>query len=391
MRLTKAFALALISSLTILTAARADDKGISPSSIKIGMFAPLTGPVAFAAKVAFGAAAVYRDINDRGGINGRKIELIMEDDACDPNKGIAAVKKLMAQDQVFMIHGGWCSNVVLAAKPELLRDQTQPYVVLGAAAAAISTPIEKNIFHPVATTDTVAKGMVEFVLSGAAVKRVAIISHWDEWGKSQLEPALAALKAHGIEPVETVYFERGGTDATSQSLKLRNSKPDAVLAILYPAELAIYLRDAYKYGINAPTIGTQGVSIEDTAKRIGIAAAVRNLYVFYPLSDTIGSDRLKPWVDMIKKYYPNEPIDTVSFIGLGGALANIEVLKRLGKDVTREGFLREMDKLKNFDTGVQASPLTFTFDNHAGISAGKWIYLDNGVPTIVSKLPDAKG
>jgi branched-chain amino acid transport system substrate-binding protein len=371
-------------------AARAADvPGVTASAIKIGMFAPLTGPVAVAAKAAFGAAAVYQDVNQHGGVNGRQIEIIMEDDACDPNKGIAAVKKLIAQDQVFMIHGGWCSNVVLATKPEFTRDPSLPYMVLGAASASISTPLEKNIFQPVATTSTVARTMVEFALTKPGAQRIAIISHSDEWGKSQLEPSLAELKRRGLEPVETVYFERGNSDATSQSLKVRAAKPDVVLAILYPAELAIYLRDAYKYGIKVPTIGTQGVSIEDTEKRVGNAAAVRDLYVFYPLSRSLDAPEFKPWIDLFKAHYPKETVDTTSFISMGGSLAIVEDLKRLGGDVTRERFLGELERIQGFDPGVQASPLTFSAENHAGISSGAMIHLSDGKPVVVSRFPAA--
>jgi len=390
MRRTTAIVLGALSFAVQSTGCVNAQETTSSPPIKIGMFAPLTGSAAFAAKVAYGASSVYKDINDHGGINGRKLELVLEDDACAPNKGIAAVKKLTAQDRVFLIHGGWCSNVVLAIKPEIERDNTLPYVVLGAASASISTPVTANIFQPVATTQAVANTMVDFALSRPDVKKVAIISHSDEWGKSHLQPAIDALKAHGLTPVETVYFERGSTDATSQTLKLRAAKPDAVLAVLYPAELAIYLRDAYKYGVRVPTIGTQGASIEDTERRIGIPDAVRDLYIFYPLSQTISSDQFKPWAEIFKKYYPAEPIDTITFIGVGGALAIADVIKRLGPDVTRERFLSEMNKLTNFDSGVQASTMSFSPLDHAGIKSGNMIHLVDGVPTIVSKLSTPK-
>src|SRR6185369_5095733 len=196
----------------------AADPGVTKDTIKIGMFGPLTGPTAVGSLPLLGAVAVYKNVNDQGGINGRKIEVVVEDDACDPNKTIAAVKTLIAQDQVFMIHGGWCSGTVLAIKPELARNPGLPFMVLGAASAAISTPVQANIFHPIATTNTVAKAMVDFALSKPNAKRIAIISHSDEWGKSHLEPVVASLKAAGLEPVETVYLERGGVDATSQIL-----------------------------------------------------------------------------------------------------------------------------------------------------------------------------
>ncbi|HYG42774.1 MAG TPA: ABC transporter substrate-binding protein [Bordetella sp.] len=365
----------------------ADTTGVTADTIRIGMFGPLTGPTAVGSLPLLGATAIYRQVNEAGGINGRKLQVLVEDDACDPNKTIAATKKLMSQDQVFMIHGGWCSGTVMAIKPELARHPEFPYMVLGAASTAISAPVQANIFHPVATTATVARSMVDFALSKPGAKRIAIISHSDEWGKSHIEPALAELKARGIEPVETAYLERGSTDATSQLLRVRAAKPDAVLAILYPPELTIYLRDANKYGIKAPVIATQGVSLEDMVKRVGNPAATRELYVFYPLSKTLDDPAFRKWKDIYTTAHPKDPVETLSFMGMTGALAIVEALKRAGPDLTREKFMAELGGLRDFDPGIQSGPLTFTPQDHAGIKQGKMIYMKDGKPTIVSAYP----
>ena len=388
MRQRLAAAGALIAALVLAGSAQsADAPGVTAGSIRIGMFGPLTGPAALGSKAVLGAAAIYKDASDKGGVNGRKIELVIEDDACDPNKAITAVKKLVGQEQVFMVHGGWCSSTVLAAKPEIVKDASLPFMVLGAASTAISKPVEKNIFHPVATTETVARTMVNFALSKPGAKRVGIISHSDEWGKSHLEPAIAALKAKGAEPVETVYFERGSLDATSQTLRLREARPDVILAILYPAEITIFLRDAYKFGVQASVLGTQGVSLEDTARRVGIPDAVKNFYVFYPLSETMDAPAFQPWIELFRRHYPNEPLDTVNFLSMTGALAVLEALKRLGPDVTREGLIAELNKLGTVNFGIQSAPLTFTPEDHAGVKEGKMITYREGKPTIIAAHP----
>jgi branched-chain amino acid transport system substrate-binding protein len=386
----KIAALFLISiSLNVLAAAAkaADTTGVTADTIKIGMFGPVTGPASVFAKSLYGAAAIYKDVNDNGGINGRKLELVIEDDGCDPNKGIAAVKKLISQFEVFLLHGAWCSSVALAIKSEIAKHPTVPYMVLGAASADISQPVTPNLFHPVATTKTVAEEMVEFALTKPGAKKIAIISHSDEWGSVHLKAAVAKLKEHGLEPVATAALERGGTDATAQVLTIKRDAPDAVLAILYPAELAIYLRDAYKYKLQSTTIGTQAVSIEDTDKRVGIPAATRDLYVFYPLSANITARELAKYANILKKYYPSESLDTISFISMGGSLAIVEALRRLGKDVSREAFMAELNKLKDFDSGVQSGTLTFTPESHAGITSGKMVGMVKNKVVVLERYP----
>ena len=369
------------------------ETGVTPNTIHIGMIGPLTGSNAFGSLPLLGAEAIYKSVNDAGGINGRKIDLSIEDDACDANRAIAATKKLISQDQVFMIHGGWCSPNVMAMKPELANNPGLPFMVLGAASAAISSPVQPNIFQPVATTETVAKAMVDFTFTKPGVQanaiRVAIISSSDDWGKSHLVPILAGLKAKGIEPVAAVNMERGSSDSTSQVLKIRESKPDVVLAALYAPELTIYLRTAARYNVTAPTVTTQGVSIEDMVKRVGNPQATKQLYVFYPLAQTLDAPGFKKWIDLYKKYNPNQPVETLSFMGMTGALAVVEALKRVGPDLTRERFIAELNKLHDFDPGIQSGALTFTAQQHAGIRSGKMIYWPSDRPVIVEHFPTA--
>jgi len=135
----------------------ADDRtGLTRNSIKIGLFGPITGPSSAASKTLYGAAAIYEDVNARGGINGRTIELVIEDDGCDPEKGAAAAQKLLDQDRVFLIHGAYCSPVALAMKAEMEKRRNTPYVVLAATSARIVNPLLPNVFLPTATSKIAA-------------------------------------------------------------------------------------------------------------------------------------------------------------------------------------------------------------------------------------------
>jgi branched-chain amino acid transport system substrate-binding protein len=369
------------------TAFAADQTGVTNDTIKIGIFGPLTGPAGLYRKGVYGAAAIYKNINDKGGINGRKFELIIEDDACDPNKGIAAVKKLISQDEVFLLHGGMCSGVVLAVKPQIAAKPTLPFLILGAGSTHISTPVVPNLFHPVLTSQVISDQMVEFALSKPGAKRIAIVRHTDEWGTSYFEPAIAALKARGLDPVHVANFERGSTDATAQVLAIKNAEPDAVLAFLYPTEIAIYLREAYKYRLRTTTLATHAVSIDDADKQVGIPAALNDLYVAYPLAGPITGPELSIYLGLLKKYYPSESVDTLAMFPMAGAIVVVEALKRLGPNVSRERFIAELNKLNNFDSGVLSGRITFSPNDHAGIKEVKMISLYKRKTVLLSKYP----
>ncbi|HKP65433.1 MAG TPA: ABC transporter substrate-binding protein, partial [Casimicrobiaceae bacterium] len=120
---------ACVCTLGAVAPAMAED-GVTDTTIKIGMFGPLTGATSvYGYPINNGAIALYKDINDKGGINGRKIEIVHEDDACDPAKARAAVKKLIYSDKVFMINGGSCSAAVVAARDEFI-DSKVPFMVM---------------------------------------------------------------------------------------------------------------------------------------------------------------------------------------------------------------------------------------------------------------------
>src|SRR5688572_22265195 len=172
-----------------LDAQAADKTGVTKDTIKIGMFGPLSGSNASFAKGVYGPIAIYKDINEKGGINGRKLEIILEDDACDGDKAIGAVKKLVEQDKVFMLHGGWCSASVMKARPEIEKRLAVPYMNIASASAAISTPLVRNIFQPAPTSKTIGETLVAFAMTKPGVKKIALVTQPDEGPNSKIREA----------------------------------------------------------------------------------------------------------------------------------------------------------------------------------------------------------
>ena len=109
----KAALCAAVAGLGLGMSARAAEPGITDSTIKIGLFSPLSGSgMAYGFDVVNAAKMYYEKVNKEGGIHGRKIELVVEDTRCNANDLVAAVKKLVEQDHVFLLNGGPCSAAV---------------------------------------------------------------------------------------------------------------------------------------------------------------------------------------------------------------------------------------------------------------------------------------
>jgi len=370
-----------VLACALATGAAAQD-GVTDTTIKIGVMGPFTGNASSYSKAQIGLDAYYKWVNDQGGVHGRRIETVLEDYACDSTKGVAAVKKLIHQDRVFMLHGNSCSAVAMAIKP-IIVEAGIPWVVAHAANGAISSPPTKNIFHGVPVGQTMGRAMGQFVASKPGLARVAVISHTDDWAKSYCGPATAFLASKNIRPAIEVALERGQTDSTAQTLRIKQTNPDFIIACLYEAETAIFLKDMKKFALNAPVMGTAGTDLENTLKRVGDLDTVASYYVPHMYADNLDGPRLKKFVDILKKYYPNESVTAFSLISMGGAAAVVDAMKRAGRDLTREKLIAELDRTRNFDTGVLAGPISWSASDRDGVKDVAVAGFVKGKPTVL--------
>jgi branched-chain amino acid transport system substrate-binding protein len=376
---------ALLAGTLLLGASRvlaADTTGVTGNTIKIGVPGPFSGDASSYSKAEIGIHAYFDYVNDHGGINGRKIVVDEVDTGCDETKGITAVKKLIYEDKVFLIDGISCSGVGLAVKPIVLAAKV-PLVIAQAVNQNISQPVEPYIFHAVPTSYDAARSIIDFAMSRPGPHKIAIVSHSNEWGKGYHDPEVAYLRdKYGLAPTIDLAMERGSVDATPQVLKIKNSGADFMILNLYETETAIFLRDAYKYGLTIPSIGGYGTDLEDTLKRVGNLDAVKDYYVLNMFVGRLDSPAMKKWGEMIHKYYPNEELTAFSFVGLGSAIVTAHALQACGRDVTRERFIAEMNKIRDFKTGVLASDVSFTPQDHQGAKKSAVAGFLNGKVTL---------
>jgi branched-chain amino acid transport system substrate-binding protein len=362
----------LIVGLIVASAsvARAGDTtGVTDTTIKIGIPGPLTGNLASSASAAYGVAAIYKYYNDQGGVHGRKFEVILGDDACNEAKGVALAKRLIHEDKVFLINGNICSGPALAMKP-VIEESGTPWVISTAVNQNLSSPVTPTTFQASQTSLDIGHSMAKFALSKPNAKKVAIVQHTNEWAKGYRDPAVDYLKSQGIQPVAEVTLERGQTDATAQVLRLKAAQPDFILSILYEPEQVVFLRDARKYALDVPMIGSLGGDFANTERRLGGKEYMKNFFMALQYAGLPDGPAMKKWHDIISaRLPPGEKITDYSFYGPASAIAVIHVLQSLGRDVTRERFVDGMNKLQNFEPGIIAGTLSFSPEDHAGAHA----------------------
>ena len=348
---------ALLASGAVLSAAQAEDvPGVTKNEIKIGSFGSLTGPTYLYGKLTMnGVDAVFAKVNEEGGVNGRKLVLVREDDRCDPATAIAAVKKLVFEEKVFAIIGGGCSNAALGARPEIIKDKV-PFQVFASVADGISEPVSPYIYTTMTTSSIEARSQVQYALDHGA-KTIAVVSQHDAWGQSRYEPLMADMKKRGIKPAIDLEMTVDDNDATTQALKIAQVKADAIILELYAKPAAVLVRSLNKLGqspmliaqtaIADPVAFTKDVAIPGATDKFVTPAAVRY---------TPSSPEMKEWTTRIKKMFPNDNLSVFNLMGIGAGEALVAALKKAGPDLTRESYLDAWKHLK-VDTDTYASTI----------------------------------
>lgn len=386
MGLGKNLSAAVIGAAILAAQPASAESGVTADSIKIGAFGPLTGPVSlYGYPIINGAVAVFEDVNAQGGIHGRKIQMVYEDDGCDAAKARSAVKRLVFSHDVFAIHGGSCSGAIAAARDVIIESKA-PYMVLTAVLDSITVPVAQNIFTTTQPASFDGATMARFALSIPGARKFAVVRNSDDWADAHLAPIYSALKAAGVELVSDVVLERNASDATTQVLASQKSGADVVVLVTYPNEAAVFLRDAKKYGFSVPFVGASSqTDMLAVAERAGGQDYVKTYYVSTYIADPIDADASKTYADLYRKYFPKDKLQTLSFYGMSGAYAIVEALKAAGPDLTREKFIKALEGLKDAPAGPAYCKITFSDKDHQGCKLGHVWAIRDGVVTPIGE------
>ncbi|WP_199090239.1 ABC transporter substrate-binding protein [Bosea sp. ASV33] len=381
--------LTLAASLLIGAAAGAQEPGITDKAIKIGIFGPLSGPnMAYGFDVVNAAKMYYDKINKEGGIHGRKIEYVVEDDRCNANDLVAAVKKLVEQENVFMLNGGSCSAAVVAAKDYVVRNKV-PYLMLNASGDGALFPPTDYIFGAYSISQYAVGGaMIEFAAKQFGAKNVAYINHDDAYGAWNLEGSKKDAEVNGVKlSVESI--NPGINDVTAPFLKVRAANPDAILLVTYARPAALLIKKAAEMGFNKPIIlsVTGTASLNQLAENVG-KDALKNFYTQEVMIDSPGGAKLKPIYDMYKAAYPElaaKPDHPQTYMpyGIPPAMSLVKALQDAGPNPTREKVLAAL-KTQDFDSGVMAGRMQFGPEQRAANRSTIFIKYDG---TTMSPLP----
>lgn len=363
--------------------AHADDKaGITDKSVKVGVTAPVSGPIpALGEAIRNSILFAFDEVNKAGGIHGRTIEIVFEDDGCSGGTAVSALKKLISRDQVFGLVSGTCAGATVASFP-VARSADVPVLGPYAMPDAILDPFNPNLFLMNISILRMGAADVDFAAEHFKAKRIAIIYQADEYGRGALKGSTASAAQRGIEVVASESVERGTTDLTAQVLRLRDLKPDVTILHIYSLQSAFVIRKARELNVDTkfvvdvasadPRVLLEQAGKEAMTDRVAVLSIVRD--------PAAANTQTQGFVDRYKKHLPTYTarpgvpgID--DFVGYSAASVFIEALKRSGRDLSRKKFVGAMETIKDFET-IGISPVTFGADNHRGAKVVRFFTFD---------------
>ena len=351
-------------------------QGVTKDEVVFGFPSDRTGPVAqVMAAVEKGAKMAQDEINDKGGVNGRKIKLLIEDNGYDAKKAMLVTEKLVSQDKVFGIVMSAGTTPTAAAMPMVMKAGL-PQVCPATAALQFSQPFERLSYACYPTNAGMIEAGVKYFMEKQGKKRFCYIYQDDGMGEEVRGALDKQLATGGLKVVESAGFKAGSTDYSPQVARVQGANCDMlVLGSTVPPAAAI-MKEVQRRGWKVTVLGA-APTYDDSLLALG-KEAVNGMYAvaFVPTpNEQSANPAIKDWVKRYQAKFNTAP--TASSV-YGYMFINLiaEGMRLAGPNLTQDTFIKGMDSVKNFKTIFGAS-FTFTPTDHLGARGALLFQVDN--------------
>jgi branched-chain amino acid transport system substrate-binding protein len=343
MKINQALTLAGIALTATLSIAQT--QGVSKTEITLGSIQDLSGPIAgFSKQARLGMMLAVDEINEQGGIHGRKIKLIVEDSGYDPKKAVLAAQKLVNQDKIFLMAGHIGTAQNMAAMPVQF-DKNVINLFPLTAAREMYEPFHKLKYALQAPYYNQVLTALPKLAKEKSLKKICTIYQDDDFGLEVMRGGEAGLKTLGLEYTEKTTFKRGATDFSSQVAKMKAASCDMVVLGTIIRETIGTIGESRKTGFNPVFLGTTA-SYTELIHKLG-GKAMDGLYasmtVQHPYLDE-ASQPIRFWANKYKTKFNEDP-SVFSVYGYEIIDNFIHAAQKAGPNLTTESFIKAMDTM----------------------------------------------
>ena len=356
---------------TYLTPLKAD-VGVTDTEIVLGSHMDVSGPGgAWGTLVKRGLEMKAKEINEKGGIFGRKIRVVVEDSQYDPKKAIMVTNKMINKDNVFAFVCNLGSACGLATRPIIERTKI-PQMFPLSASTKLYEPFNRYTFGGFTPAYDEGRAMIKYFVEEKKYNKIGIFCQDDEMGETLIGAVRDQLATYNLKPVAIETYKRGATDFSSQIAKLKDADVQLIALGTVLRETVGAWKEAKKIGWDVDMCGlkqTMTGYVPMLCKEVGVSP--EGLYAT-SLTPFVYKDSPRPqvrewWNKYLETY--GSPPDQPALYGPLALYYFQLAAEKAGPDLTREKLVDALDTFKDVDDPVFGSiPLSFTKTNHQGMT-----------------------
>lgn len=343
-----------------------EQRGVSDSEIVVGDILPLSGPPALLGVAHnLGVKVAVGEVNAKGGINGRKVRLISEDDGYVVSRTLQGLRKLINNDRVFALtslSGATQGQAALS----LIKQDGMPTISTISFAPELYQPVVKNVFaigtlHPIQVAEVVRTMAARF-----PNRKWAVVTQDDEYGELARKGFDEAQRELKLQVVSASIYRKGQTDFSAEILKAKQAGAEAIYAGGLISENVAMAKELERLGLKIP-MGVSYVSnVPAMLKLMGTAG--ENVFTADYVAAPDSAEG-KAFMQVAKGVLSEDELKRINrftFSGYAGARVLFEAMARCGKALTAACTIDKLETMKDYDTGV-TSPVSFTTTSHLAL------------------------
>ncbi|WP_441258530.1 ABC transporter substrate-binding protein [Bradyrhizobium sp. 521_C7_N1_3] len=382
----------VLTCLPAVAQTKVTNEGISASEIVIGTHQDLSGPIkGWGVPVANGMKMATDEINAAGGINGRKVRLVVEDSGYDPKRAVLASQKLIERDKIFAMVGPMGSPTVLAAQDILFDAGVLQLFPLTAAEFTFkfdpAKPQERLKFNNLLPYVESTRAALKYMMEWKKFQKPCIMHQDDEYGKNVLDGFNQQLTAMKVQPASVTSYKRGASDFSAQVAKMKSDGCDLVLLGTILRETIGAMTEAKKLGWDVTFLGASPTNVQEVPT-LG-KDSVEGLYAAslfeIPYEDS-AKGKVKDWLVNYKKMF-NSDANTQAIIGYNAMMTFAFYADKAGKDLTGQKMLDSLESGEKFLDIFNSPPTKFSKTDHLAntitqvqqVKGGRWVLVKDNL------------
>jgi ABC-type branched-subunit amino acid transport system substrate-binding protein len=326
--------------------------------------------------------AYFDYINDtEGGVYGRKIQLIVGDDHYTPADTVEVVRGLVEEDGVFAIVGGLGDAPHLAVW-KYLEERQVPDLFISSGNQVWTDPVVKTRFGGYPSYIQEGEMLGQYVASNYDGKKLGLLIQNDSFGDDGEQGVRRGVEGSDVKIAAVEKYDAANllADVTAQAQRLRNADVDVVVAYALPAQAASLIKTARQVlNWNVPVIVSGVDASEAFAQLAGVENAEGVVTVLFG-HQTWETDHpgVQQFLQVMAKYAPAAPVENFTEYGYAGAELTVEALKRAGPDLTREGLIEALEKMRGYLCSLCFEPVSLSPTDHRPIEIEMYVELRDG-------------